>query len=169
MGKALPHCSTMFKMICILALISMSTAMVVREENKESVQNKTRSFNPNIKSEFCGECIEVTVSSSGGALEYHAEKLGRFMVSGSIWTDTVPIFESENGHFLTMDQYSDPNRFYYKWDICDNAGGTDPGITNEYYSAGLNCPWEIPDQWLYNLNGEWYDDETLTITCSQWR
>jgi len=91
------------------------------------------------------------------------------VIAGSFWTDLVPFFKSDAEQYLTMDQYSNPNRLYFKWDVCDNNNGLDAGITNDYYVNGLNCPWDIPDQWTYEYQGEWFVDPSLKIACSQWR
>ena len=40
---------------------------------------------------------------------------------------------------------------------------------NDAYTSGINCPYEIPDQWKYLFIAEWYVDPTLRFTCTKTR
>jgi hypothetical protein len=31
------------------------------------------------------------------------------------------------------------------------------------YTDGINCPWDIPDQWEYEYQREWFVDPTLKV------
>ena len=40
---------------------------------------------------------------------------------------------------------------------------------NDAYTSGINCPYEIPDQWKYLFIADWYVDPTLRFTCTKTR
>ena len=42
-------------------------------------------------------------------------------------------------------------------------------MRNEAYVSGINCPYEIPDQWSYLNVFQWYVDPTLKFTCTKTR
>ena len=43
------------------------------------------------------------------------------------------------------------------------------GVMNDAYTSGINCPYEIPDQWKYLFIADWYVDPTLRFTCTKTR
>ena len=43
------------------------------------------------------------------------------------------------------------------------------GVMNDAYTSGINCPYEIPDQWKYLFIAEWYVDPTLRFSCTKTR
>ena len=40
---------------------------------------------------------------------------------------------------------------------------------NDVYTDGINCPYDIPDQWQYLYLGYFYVDPTLKFTCTKTR
>ena len=70
---------------------------------------------------YCDQCLEITVSSYGGAAEHQPNRLGRFTVTGSLW---------DNDQYITPDSHSDPAASLMMWVISDYVGGL-LGFTGE--------------------------------------
>jgi len=70
---------------------------------------------------------------------------------------------------LTPDPNSNPIIYYIKWVVSENIGGLNAGIQNEEYTNGVNCPWDIPDNWEYEYNRQWFVDPTLRVTCVRFK
>ena len=117
----------------------------------------------------CGDCTEVTISSTGGAAEHQPSLLGTFSLAGSIWSGLVPYYKSANNHYLTPDRMSDPlGEDYLKWIVADLPMGFNGGIMNRVYTEGVTCPYDIPDMWEYLWGGQWRVDQTIQVTCTSW-
>jgi len=121
------------------------------------------------KSEFCNQCMQITVSSTGGTLEHQPQRLGVYTVDGSIWENMVPFWKSTNNQYITPDPNSNPIMYYIKWVVSEMVGGFNAGVMNDAYTDGFNCPYEIPDQWQYEYQRQWYVDPTLKFTCTKTR
>merc|ERR1712154_721475 len=83
--------------------------------------------------------------------------------------DMVPFWMAENRQFITPDPNSNPILYYMKWEISESVGGLNAGVMNDAYTSGINCPYEIPDQWKYLFIANWYVDPTLRFTCTKTR
>ena len=113
--------------------------------------------------------MEITVSSTGGTLEHQPQRLGKYTVEGSIWENMIPFWKSENNQYITPDPNSNPIMYYIKWVISEMVGGFNAGVMNDAYVDGFNCPYEIPDQWQYEYQRQWFVDPTLRFTCTKTR
>merc|ERR1711971_1054855 len=40
---------------------------------------------------------------------------------------------------------------------------------NDEYTDGIICPFEIPDQWQYEYDRQWFVDPTLRFVCTKFR
>merc|ERR1711974_92692 len=63
--------------------------------------------------------------------------------------------------YITPDPNSNPIIYYLRWEVADNVGSLNSGIMNDAYTSGINCPYEIPDQWEYSYQLQWFVDPTL--------
>merc|ERR1712045_365175 len=127
------------------------------------------SFDPSLRTNYCNQCMEITVSSTGGTQEHQPNRLGRYTVARSLWDNMVPFWMSDNRQYITPDPNSNPMFYYIKWEISESVGGINAGVMNDAYTSGINCPYEIPDQWKYLFIAEWYVDPTLRFTCTKTR
>ena len=145
----------MLQLVSLCLILSVSQAQLAR--NKASAG-------------YCGECTEVTVTSSGGAYEHQPGLLGTFTLAGSIWDGLVPYYKSPNNHYLTPDRMSDPlEENNVKWIVSDILMGFNGGIQNRVYTEGVTCPYDIPDQWEYLWDGHWRVDQTIAVNCTMWK
>merc|ERR1719220_867211 len=71
---------------------------------------------------FCGDCSEVTISSSGGALQHLPEKMGAYALAGSLWENMMPFWKSTSDQYITPDANSNPILYYIKWVVSDAVG-----------------------------------------------
>ena len=63
-----------FLVVCFLAL----AAAELEKHQEELVAKfgaKNVNFDPNVRTAFCDQCTEITVTSSGGALEHQPQRL----------------------------------------------------------------------------------------------
>ena len=81
----------------------------------------------------------------------------------------VPFWKSTNNQYITPDPNSNPIMYYIKWVISEMVGGFNAGVMNDAYVDGFNCPYEIPDQWQYEYQRQWFVDPTLRFTCTKTR
>merc|ERR1711997_1101003 len=70
------------------------------------------SFDPSLRTNYCNQCMEITVSSTGGTQEHQPNRLGRYTVAGSLWDNMIPFWMSDNRQYITPDPNSNP-MFYY--------------------------------------------------------
>merc|ERR1712080_567066 len=63
----------------------------------------------------------------------------------------------------------DPIIYYVKWVVSENVGGFNAGIQNSHYTDGITCPYEIPDQWEYEYQRQWFIDPTLKVRCTKYK
>merc|ERR1712107_802931 len=62
-----------------------------------------------------------------------------------------------------------PGDHYLKWVVSETVGGFNAGLMNEDYTDGIICPYEIPDQWQYEYDRQWFVDPTLRFVCTKFR
>merc|ERR1712233_91095 len=55
------------------------------------------------------------------------------------------------------------------WVGSETVGGFNGGIMNDDYTDGIICPYEIPDQWQYEYDRQWFVDPTLRFVCTKFR
>jgi len=159
----------MYRLAVLAAVASLASGMTImtKEELEAAFPPGTINWDANVKTTYCYDCTEVTVSSRGGALEHQPNRLGRFVVHGSLWENMVPLYKADNNQYLTPDPMSNPIIYFVKWVISETVGGFNAGIQNNAYTDGIVCPYEIPDQWEYEWQREWFIDPTLTVTCTR--
>jgi len=126
-------------------------------------------FDKNVRTAFCDDCMEITVSSNGGAQEHQPNRLGRFTRDGSLWENMVPFWTADNKQHITPDPMSNPVIYFLKWVVSETVGGFNGGIMNDDYTDGIICPYEIPDQWQYEYDRQWFVDPTLRFVCTKFR
>ncbi|XP_023324918.1 uncharacterized protein LOC111698737 [Eurytemora carolleeae] len=155
----------------LLAAVLVSFSMALPSMDKKEIEERFGAVNwdPNVKTLYCSDCIEVSVESTGGTLEHQPMRLGRYTVAGSLWENWIPLFKSESNQWLTPDPNSNPVIYYIKWVISETVGGFNAGVQNNAYTDGFNCPWEIPDNWEYEYQRQWFIDPTLKIRCTKYR
>merc|ERR1712071_354008 len=103
-------------------------------------------FDKNVRTQFCDQCMEITIESSGGAQEHQPNRLGRFTLVGSLWENMVPFWTADNKQHITPDPLSNPIIYYLKWVVSETVGGFNAGLMNDAYTDGMIFPYEIPDQ-----------------------
>ena len=80
------------------------------------------------RTNYCNQCMEITVSSTGGALEHQPNRLGKFSVAGSLWDNMVPFWvKAENNQYITPDPNSNPIIYYVRWEVADAVGSVNSG------------------------------------------
>jgi len=155
--------------VLLFGAVSAKTLTLSRTQVEEAFGKENVNWDPSVRAKYCDNCVELEISSTGGALEHDPNRLGRFNVAGALWENTVPFFEAANGQYLTPDPNSNPIIYYIKWVVSENIGGLNAGIQNEEYTNGVNCPWDIPDNWEYEYNRQWFVDPTLRVTCVRFK
>merc|ERR1712055_53649 len=140
-----------------------------QQELVDKFGRRNVSFDRDVPTQFCNQCLEITVSSQGGAAEHQANRLGKFTFAGSLWEAMMPFWESDNKQHITPDPLSNPIIYYIKWVVSETIGGFNAGLMNEKYVYDLNCPYEMPDQWEYEYQRQWFVDPTLRFTCTKFR
>merc|ERR1712080_339684 len=100
-------------------------------------------FDRNVRTQFCDNCMEITVESSGGAQEHQPNRLGRFTRDGSLWGTWFL-----SGQLITNSTLPLTH--------CPTQLSTT--------SSGLS-----PKQWEYEYQRQWFVDPTLTFRCTRFR
>eukprot|EP00088_Acartia_fossae_P069464 TRINITY_DN907_c0_g1_i2.p1 TRINITY_DN907_c0_g1~~TRINITY_DN907_c0_g1_i2.p1 ORF type:complete len:166 (+),score=31.65 TRINITY_DN907_c0_g1_i2:47-544(+) len=162
----------MRSLFAVLVLAGVSSALHISAPlTKEQIVEKFGSvnWNPNTKTKYCDQCVEIEISSVGGALEHQPNRLGRFTVAGALWENMVPIFKADNGQYMTPDPNSNPIIYYLKWVVSETVGGFNAGIQNSKYTDGITCPWDAHDSWEYEYGRQWFIDPTLKVKCVRFR
>merc|ERR1711944_392289 len=88
---------------------------------------------------------------------------------GSLWENMVPFWTADNAQHITPDPMSNPVIYYLKWVVSETVGGFNAGLMNDDYTDGIICPYEIPDQWQYEYDRQWFVDPTLRFVCTKFR
>merc|ERR1712110_491930 len=83
--------------------------------------------------------------------------------------DMVPFWTADNAQHITPDPMSNPVIYYLKWVVSETVGGFNAGLMNDDYTDGIICPYEIPDQWQYEYDRQWFVDPTLRFVCTKFR
>ena len=91
---------------------------------------------------------------------------GDYLPAGSLWEDSLNLtyYKSHSERFISPSVFSDPSSGEITWVLTDMLLGLNAGIMNQRYRDYL-CPHLIPDSWLYLWNGQWLEDQSLTIAC----
>ena len=77
---------------------------------------------------ICNECLEITVTSSGGAAEHQPDTLGTFTRAGSLWENIVPFWmKADTKQFITPNPNSNPIIYYLMWVISGSVDGLSYG------------------------------------------
>merc|ERR1712080_124427 len=158
------------RLLVLSVIISMAAALpatMTKEELEAHFGAHNINWDKNVRTQYCDQCLEITIESTGGALEHQFNRLGRYTVHGSLWENMVPLYKSDNNQYLTPDPNSNPVIYYLKWVVSENVGGFNAGIQNSHYTDGITCPYEIPDQWEYEYQREWFIDPTLKVKCTK--
>lgn len=155
--------------VAAAALIAAASAFSIngQEELVKKFGAKNINFDKNVRTNFCNQCHEITVTSTGGTAEHQPQRLGKYVVDGSLWENMLPFWKSSNNQYITPDPNSNPIMYYIKWVVSEMVAGFNAGVMNDAYTDGYNCPYEIPDQWQYEYQRQWYVDPTLKFTCTK--
>jgi len=165
-----PSSPTMSPLLLLLLPLALASQLEpYQQELVDRYGEENVSFDRNVRTAFCDQCMEITVESSGGAQEHQPNRLGRFKRDGSLWENMVPFWTSDNKQHITPDPMSNPIIYFVKWVVSETVGGFNAGIMNDEYTDGINCPYEIPDQWQYQYDRQWFVDPTLRVRCSKFR
>merc|ERR1712243_434772 len=92
-------CSDTMMSLYVLFVIPIVLASKLEPYQQELVDKfgeENVSFDKNVRTAFCDQCMEIIVESSGGAYEHQPNRLGRFKRDGSLWENMVPFWTSDN-------------------------------------------------------------------------
>ena len=109
------------KFVIVAFFLISATTSTFKISSKEDLIKRLEERDSLPRTVYCDQCLEITVSSSGGAAEHQPNRLGRFTVTGSLW---------DNDHYITPDSHSDPAASLMMWVISDYVGGL-LGFTGE--------------------------------------
>ena len=118
------------KFVIVAFFLISATTSTFKISSKEDLIKRFGERDSLPRTVYCDQCLEITVSSSGGAAEHQPNRLGRFTVTGSLWDNTVPLWKSDNDQYITPDSHSDPAASLMMWVISDYVGGL-LGFTGE--------------------------------------
>ena len=76
-------------------------------------------------------------------------------MDGSLPENMLPFWKSSNNQYITPDPNSNPAIYYIRWVVSEVVAGFNPSVMNDAYTDGNYCPYEIPDQWIYEYQGLW--------------
>jgi len=158
--------------LLLLSLLPLAFAAKLAPHQQQLVDRfgeENVNFDKNVRTQFCDTCLEITVESSGGAAEHQPNRLGTFTRDGSLWENMVPFWTADNKQHITPDPLSNPIIYYVKWVVSETVGGFNAGLMNDAYTDGIVCPYEIPDQWQYEYDRQWFVDPTLRFRCTKFR
>ena len=120
---------------------------------------------PAVLSVSC-DCDLIRVTASGGAAQHQHSLLGDYRPAGNLWEDSVNVtyYKSDSERFLCPSVFSNPSGGQITWVLTDMLMGLNAGIMNQRYTDYL-CPQLIPDSWLYLLDNQWLEDQSITLSC----
>jgi len=107
-------------------------------------------------------CQEITLSSSGGVQEHYGEALGTYVLYSEGDRPTYIHKTNLVQTFLhhTQDSQHNWSGWQFTRDISDVFGFIGLEVDDQCPSGAKNEPWQ------YHLNGQWFEDETVTVTCN---
>merc|ERR1711971_1220842 len=82
-----------FLLVAFLIGAASSFKISSKEDLIKRFGEKNVSFNPNVRTNYCNQCMEITVTSSGGTQEHQPNRLGKYKVAGSLWENMVPFLD----------------------------------------------------------------------------
>ena len=109
------------KFVIVAFFLISATTSTFKISSKEDLIKRFGERDSLPRTVYCDQCLEITVSSSGGAAEHQPNRLGRFTVTRSLW---------DNDQYITPDSHSDPAASLMMWVISDYVGGL-LGFTGE--------------------------------------
>ena len=157
--------------ILSLMLTTLTTAELPQHQQEllDRFGAENVKFDGSARTQFCNQCMEISVESDGGAIVHQPQRIGRYVRDGSLWENMMPVWKSANNQYITPDPMSNPIIYYIKWVVSESVGGFNAGLMNNAYTDGYHCPYEIPDQWQYEYGRQWYVDPTLKFRCTKTR
>ena len=153
-------------LVAMLATVATAKLAQHQEELIKKFGADNVKFDKNVRTQFCDQCTEITVTSTGGAMEHQPQRIVKYTKEGSLWENMMPFWKSDNNQYITPDPMSNPIMYYIKWVVSESVGGFNAGLMNDAYTDGYNCPYEIPDQWEYEFQRQWFVDPTLKVQCT---
>ena len=93
--------------------------------------------------------MEITVSSTGGALEHQPNRLGKFSVAGSLWDNMVPFWVAENNQYITPDPNSNPIIYYVRWEVTDAVGSLNSGKKRHLINSFISVLCRVNERRLH--------------------
>merc|ERR1712080_320621 len=80
-----PSSPTMSPLLLLLLPLALASQLEpYQQELVDRYGEENVSFDRNVRTAFCDQCMEITVESSGGAQEHQPNRLGRFKRDGSL-------------------------------------------------------------------------------------
>merc|ERR1711894_538698 len=73
-----------FLVVAFLIGAASSSKISSKEDLIKRFGEKNVSFDPNVRTNYCNQCMEITVTSSGGTQEHQPARLGKYTVAGSL-------------------------------------------------------------------------------------
>merc|ERR1719433_712098 len=105
------------KFLAVVFVIGAASSFKIssKEDLIKRFGEKNVSFDRNVRTNYCNQCMEITVTSSGGTQEHQPNRLGKYTVAGSFWENMVPFWQSDDRQYITPDPNSNPILYYMKW------------------------------------------------------
>merc|ERR1712192_223659 len=138
---------------------------------------------PMTETRFCEDCTEITISSSGGALQHLPEKMGAYALAGSLWENMMPFWKSASDQYITPDANSNPIIYYIKWVASIYCKHHERGLCGGgrgWTLVSLHNPWQVavplstpmvlrphPHLHLYKKQGKESDSAITCVKKSQ--
>ena len=107
-------------------------------------------------------CNTVILSSEGGVLEHYHEALGEYLIN-SINDDGKPVYlHKTNLLAIYLHHTTDLDHNWSGWQFTRDSSDTFGFLSSE---AEGRCPSGKDQTWKYHMNGQWFEDQTVTVEC----
>eukprot|EP00091_Calanus_sinicus_P005277 TRINITY_DN156_c0_g1_i4.p1 TRINITY_DN156_c0_g1~~TRINITY_DN156_c0_g1_i4.p1 ORF type:complete len:139 (-),score=51.01 TRINITY_DN156_c0_g1_i4:199-591(-) len=101
MGSKDPDCLDMkFFLVALLAAVATADLEKHQEELVAKFGAKNVNFDKNVRTQFCDQCTEITVTSTGGAMEHQPQRIATYVKEGSLWENMMPFWKSDNNQYI---------------------------------------------------------------------
>ena len=126
----------------------------------------------------CGpltECGDITVTSNGPTAVSQSDCLGVYKRTDIISSGHFVFKHQDRDRYLSIAPHPMSHLQQCGWGIRDKPGATRPYRSYVESAAGANCPASNRNRyserfnwksWLYFEHGEWHEDPTITVTCT---
>jgi len=109
-------------------------------------------------------CQKITLSSQGGVQEHYSEAIGDYVIESS-GNDGKPIYRHKTNLIsIYLHHTSDTEHNWSGWQFTRDISDVFGYISNENEDT---CPSGPKNEaWRYHLNGQWFEDATVKVECS---